>query len=185
MYICRSDSLTGGVSLSSISWAAGRKATASNTTVPKAINNTNERRRRIRSRSVPMLDRSGSPPDSPAAGTASLGESYCAGWAGSRAAAFTGRAASNHPQQHRGIYRFRQMTVETGLHGSLTILVLAVPGQRNQVDALESRIAPQAAGYRIAVHPRQADIENDDRRAKRGCHLERSVPVGSGAHLMA
>lgn len=83
------------------------------------------------------------------------------------------------------VRRFDQVVVETRLRGSLKMLLLAVPAMGNQQGVMLTRHRTYAASDLVAIHVRQADIEQHHLRfelfnaEKRGRTVARSLHVVS------
>ena len=71
-------------------------------------------------------------------------------------------------QQKARIHRFCQVPVEPGLESGIAIVVAAVTGERQQLRPSPGQREAFADGVRhhVAVHARQADVEQHDIRAK-------------------
>ncbi len=76
-----------------------------------------------------------------------------------------------------GFYRLDQMGVEPGRSGALAVLILAVAGQCHDEHPATPRFLPQLPGDLIAIHARQANVQERDIGPKRLSHLERRRPV--------
>ena len=76
--------------------------------------------------------------------------------------------------------RLDQMLVEAGVEGTPAIRAAAVAGQRDQDDPPRARIGAQRAGELVAVHRRQADVEDRRRRRETVEEAQRRVAVGRG-----
>lgn len=67
-------------------------------------------------------------------------------------------------EQLLGVGRLDEVTAEARFLGASAILFLTVPGHRHQAHA----VAPSGAlGQLVAVHDRQADVEDSDLRPER------------------
>src|SRR5690606_4533640 len=58
--------------------------------------------------------------------------------------------------------RLGQMLVETGLLRAMAVLLAAIAGDRDQQNGVESRVTPDRSPNLVAIHPRQANVEQDD-----------------------
>src|ERR1700685_2028270 len=80
-----------------------------------------------------------------------------------------------------GLY---EVCAKSRLAGSLTIVLLAVAGERDQMHSLGSGVSAQAARNLIAIHLRQADVQKDRFRSHALHGLERSGRTVGNLHLM-
>src|SRR5688572_31532321 len=76
------------------------------------------------------------------------------------------------------MYRLDQMVVKAGLCGCLTIARLTVAGERDQVDPSVTRIRANTPRDLEAVHPGQADVQDDSVRRDVVYQPERRLAVG-------
>ena len=77
-----------------------------------------------------------------------------------------------------------EMCGKSRLAGSLTIVLLAVASQRDQMRSLGCGVSAQAARNFIAIHLRQADVQKDHFRSHALHGLEGSRRTVCNLHLM-
>ena len=74
--------------------------------------------------------------------------------------------------------------VEAGLERKATIFRLAVTGHRDQDDCVSVWSGSNCPGQLIAVHVRQADIDEGNLGLGQGDRRQRLLPVGRDGHFM-
>ena len=77
------------------------------------------------------------------------------------------KSAPDQSPNYLRVHRLDEVVVEPGLPRSAPVLFLAPAGQRHDQRPRELGPLPQASGHLVAVHPRQADVQQDDVGAER------------------
>ncbi len=87
--------------------------------------------------------------------------------------------------QHFEIGRLREVVVEAGVVRATAVVVLPVAGQRHEQHHPAKTLLPNRAGHFIAVHSRQADVEQDDFRMLLDGKFERLRAAMSHENLIS
>src|SRR5262245_59494021 len=84
-----------------------------------------------------------------------------------------------------GVHRLDEMVVEARILGPPPVALLPVAGHGDEAHPLQPLLLPQAAGDLVAVHPRQADVQQHHVGLLGQGEFQRLWPRVDGPDLMA
>ena len=103
---------------------------------------------------------------------------------GEKSLVLRGRGICDERLQPIDIDRLYDVVIEPGRQCAPAILILSIPGERDQAHALRSGQGANVTRQRVAVHPGQPDVNEDHVKRVLGKDVQRDETIGRDAHLV-